>query len=129
MHGITRRSFLAGAATVSALRNISSFAETDVPPAGAIVLEDDRLRALFDRKSGSLLTLENKQSGWRIQDRIQFGAGFRMQVPIPKRHYHFVTEKDNPPRSVEVQPGNNGVTFVWGSLKSPHAGILDITLR
>jgi hypothetical protein len=126
---ITRRSFLAGAAAVSAFRNIPSFAGMDAPPADAIVLENDRLRAVFDRKYGSLLTLENRQTGWRIEDRTPYGVAFRMQAPLPDRHYHFITEKDNPLGSTEVQAGGSAANFVWRNLKSPHADTLDITLR
>ena len=99
------------------------------PPADSIVLENDQVRAVFDRKFGSLLTLENKQTGWRVQDRSQFGAGFRMHVPLPEQRTNFVTEKENPLQSAEMHPGSSGVTFVWSNLASPHAGTLDITLR
>src|ERR1039458_7004509 len=129
MARITRRSFLAGATAVSAFRNLQSFAGPDAVPGDAIVLENDRLRAVFDRKYGSLLTLENKPTGWHVQDRTQYGSAFRMQVPMPDRHFNFITEKDNPLESAEVQAGGSAANFVWGNLKSPHAGTLDITLR
>ncbi len=129
MARITRRSFLAGAAAVSAFRNLPSLAGTNVPPADAIVLENDHLRAVFDRNYGSLLTLENKKTGWRIEDRTQYGSAFRMHVPLSDRHYNFITEKDNPLQGAEVQGGSGAVSFVWRDLKSPHAGTLDITLR
>ena len=129
MSGITRRSFLASAASISALGNLPSSAKANVPPADSIVLEDEHLKAVFDRQSGALLTLENKQTGWRMQDRGKSGAGFRLQAPLPERHYHFMTEEGNPLQSAEVQPGNHAVTFVWSKLNSPHAGVLDITLR
>ena len=127
MAGITRRSFLAGAAAVSAFRKMPSFAETDATD--TIVLENDRLRAVFDRKYGSLLTLENRQTGWRVEDRAQYGSAFRLQAPLADRHYHFITEKDNPLESVEVETGGSAAHFVWSHLQSPHAGTLDITLR
>ncbi len=129
MARITRRSFLAGAAAASAFRNVPSFAQTDAPPTDAIVLENDRLRVVFDRKYGSLLTLEHVQTGWRAQDRTPYGAAFRLQAPMPDRHYHFITEKDNPVESAEVESGGCAAHFVWSHLKSPHAGILEITLR
>jgi len=129
MARITRRTFLAGAAAASAFCNIPSFAGMDAPPADAIVLENDRLRAVLDRKYGSLLTLENKQTGWRIEDRSQYGSAFRMDVPLPDRHYHVITERDNPLESAEVQAGGSAAHFVWRNLKSPHAGTLDIILR
>ena len=129
MARITRRSFLAGAAAVRAFRNLPSFAGPDAAPGDAIVLENDRLRAVFDRKYGSLLTLENKPTGWHVQDRTQYGSAFRMQVPMPDRHFNFITEKDNPLESAEVQAGGSAANFVWGNLKSAHAGTLDITLR
>jgi hypothetical protein len=94
-----------------------------------LALENSRLRAVFDRKYGSLLTLENKQTGWRIEDRASYGSAFRMQAPMPDRHYHFITEKDNPLASVEAPAGTNAINFVWSNLKSPHAGTLAITLR
>jgi len=123
MSGITRRSFLVGAASISALGNLPSPARADAPPADTIVLEDEHLRVVFDRQYGSLLTLENKQTGWRVQDRSQFGAGFRMHVPLPERRTSFVTEKENPLQSAEMHPESSGVTFLWGKLKSPHAPI------
>jgi hypothetical protein len=114
---------------MSALGNLPSPSGADAAPADTIVLEDGHLRAVFDRQYGSLLTLENKQTGWRVQDRSQFGAGFRMHVPLPERRTHFVTEKENPLESAETHAGMSGVTFLWSKLKSPHAGTLDITLR
>jgi hypothetical protein len=72
---------------MSALGNLPSPARADTPPADTIVLEDGHLSAVFDRQYGSLLTLENKQIGWRVQDRSQFGAGFRMHVPFLERRY------------------------------------------
>ena len=125
MAKITRRSFLASAAAVGAFRNIPSFAGTDDPPADAIVLENDRLRAVFDRKYGSLLTLENKQTGWRIQDRTPYGAAFRLQAPMPDRHYHFITEKDNPVESAEVRSGRQRRQFRLAQSPEPtcrHSG-------
>ena len=128
MIGISRRTFLAGAAGMGTLGALPSPARPD-PPADSIILENDQVRAVFDRKYGSLLTFENKQTGWRVQDRSQFGAGFRMHVPLPERRTNFVTEKENPLQSAEMHPGSTGVTFVWSNLASPHAGTLDITLR
>ena len=129
MSGITRRSFIAGAAAVTAVRHLPSFVPADASAAEMIVLENNRLRAAFDRKYGSLLTLENKQTGWRIEDRVQHAAGFRMHVPMPERRYHFITENENPLQSVDVQPESNAANFVWSNIKSPHAGTLEITLR
>ena len=129
MDGITRRSFLVGAAAVGAFGNLQAIARMDAPPTDAIVLENDWAKAAFNRKYGSLLTFENKRTGWRIEDRAPYAAAFRMQAPMPDRHYHFITERDNPVESAEVQAGGSTANFVWSNLKSPHAGILDITLR
>ncbi len=129
MSGFTRRSFLASAASMAALEGLPSLTRAQASPSDAIVLEDARLRAVFDRKYGSLLTLENKQTGWRIQDRSEFGAGFRLHVPLPERGYHFISEKGNPVNHTEWQPGANEVAFVWRELRSSQAGTLDITLR
>lgn len=129
MSKITRRSFLAGTASVGALGSLPFHARVDVPLKDPIVLENDNLRVVFDRRSGSLLTLENKRTGWRMQDRPQFGAAFRMYVPLPGRRGHFVTENENPLQSVDLDQANNRVTFEWSHLKSPHGGNLDITLH
>jgi len=129
MRTITRRGFLAGAASISALGSLPGLARSEDSTGGAIVLEDNHVRAVFDRKSGALLLLENKRTGWRVQDRAQFAAAFRIQVPLPERHYHFITEADNPVQSIETDAGNKSVTFVWSNLNSAHAGVLDITLR
>ena len=131
MSGITRRSFLAGstAVSVSALGSWPSLATAQTTPPETIVLEDDHLRAVFDHKYGFLLTLESKKTGWRMQDRGQFGAAFRMYVPLPERRGHFFTEKGNPVGGAEMQRDNAGVTFLWNKLRSPEAGQLDITLR
>ena len=76
MARITRRSFIAGAAAVGMFRNLPSVARPVTGPGDAIVLENDRLRAAFDRKFGSLLSLQNKQTGWHVQDRSQYGSAF-----------------------------------------------------
>jgi hypothetical protein len=114
---------------MSALPNLPSFARAKDSHDDDIVLEDDHLRAVFDRKYGSLLALENKQTGWRMQDRSQFGAAFRMYVPLPERRGHFFSEKENPLQRVELHPGNRCASFLWGNLHSPLTGTLEITLR
>jgi len=64
-----------------------------------------------------------------MQDRGQFGAAFRLYVPLPERRGHFFTEKENPVESAEMQRDNASVTFLWNKLRSPEGGQLDITLR
>ena len=128
MSRITRRSFLAGAATVGALSGVPSVARSEAVPAEPLVLENDRLRVVFDRRYGSLLSLENRDTGWHVQDRARFGSAFRLQVPMPDRHYHFVTEKSNPVESVQLLSATSA-EVVWSHLASPNAGELDITLR
>ena len=129
MAKITRRSFLAGAAAASALGKMPSFARTVAPAADTLVLENAHLQAVFDRKNGALLTLQNLETGWRVEDRARYGAAFRLQAPLPDRHYHFLTEQENPVESAEVEAGGSAAHFVWRNLRSPHAGTLDITLR
>ena len=117
MDTITRRSFLASAAAIGAFRNLPALGGTDASPADAIVLENDRLRAVFDRKYGSLLSFENKQTGWHIEDRPQYGAAFRMQVPLPDRHYNFITEKEVPPPKL-IRGVEHMADLVLGQMKA-----------
>lgn len=129
MGKITRRSFLAGTTSMGALGSLPFHTKADVTLKDPIVLENDNLRVVFDRQLGSLLTFENKRTGWRMQDRHQFGTAFRMYVPLPGRRGNFITENENPLQSVELDQANNHVTFVWSHLKSPYVGNLDITLH
>jgi hypothetical protein len=92
MPEITRRSFLIGATAVGALCHTKAYGSPGDLPDGAIVLENDHLKAEFDRKYGSLLTLENKQTGWRgklssLGNQLRFAAAPRGSEGVRKQKY------------------------------------------
>ncbi len=90
------------------------------------ILENDLLRAEFDPKSGALVALTSRASGWPIHRRPELGRSFRLLVPLPDRRNNPVYgEKQAPPRA-DYDPAAQRLTFTWDGLVSEHGGKLDL---
>ena len=120
---IDRRTFL-GAALALAARGSEA---RSGGAGGFATLENERLRVDFDRGRGTILSIIDKQSGWRVQGDSD-AAAFRLHVPLPERRAHFLTESDA--RRVHVEPLADGtsVRLSWSAFESPLAGALPITV-
>ncbi|MGH9615090.1 MAG: DUF6259 domain-containing protein [Acidobacteriaceae bacterium] len=128
---MNRRSFLSGLVSCAALDVLQhpEARAVAVSDSAVVSLEDEQVRWTFDRQSGALLLLENKQTGWRIQNGPTHSSGFRLHVPLPNRSVHFVTEKGNPLADLKVAADGKSLEMTWAELRTPHAGRLDITIR
>ncbi len=97
-------------------------------PAGAIVLEDDKVLAAFDGDSGALTRLESKPKHWVIERRPELGVSFRLFAPLPQRRYNPVLGQKQ--HAAEVKKvSENEVRLRWKDLVSEHGGVLPITLN
>lgn len=94
-----------------------------------IVLENEHLRAEFDRVSGALLSLHHKPTAWAVQNRAPWGESFRAFVPAAGRNYNPVPGVDNRLSSFDLAEGGNHLVLVWEGWETEYAGRQDITLR
>lgn len=103
--------------------------------AGTISLENDRIAATFDAKSGALVGLVNKASGWKIMDRAVLGQSFELLLPLEgkemtEQDYRFNVVKGIEQQAPVVERSGDRIVFTWSNLKSPHlAEPVDVTFR
>jgi hypothetical protein len=95
----------------------------------AIVLQNDRLSVAFDERTGALVKLENKLTGWNWQTEARLGESFNLFVPTPERSYNPVLGARNVLTSFQKSADGNSLELVWSGLESEYQGKLDITLR
>ena len=95
---------------------------------GGYVLETDQLKAVFDKETGSLLSLTNKLTDWQIQKRPQLALSFELLVPAPEKRNNPVLGSKQKLFSAVMSSDKQSITFTWKNLQSERAGILDITL-
>jgi len=94
-----------------------------------IIIENDILKATFDRKNGALIGLLSKLSGWSIHRRRELGLSFSMLVPLEERRNNLILGLKQRAPAVEVDCGGNRIVFVWEKLQSEYGGQLDITFK
>ena len=93
-----------------------------------IVLENSRIRAGFDARTGALTELIAKDSGWTIQRRHELGLSFQMLLPLPDRRNNPVLGADQDAPEID-RPDDNRLVITWRNLESKHGGQHDITFR
>lgn len=133
---MNRRTFgkLAGLAALTGLAEgpkatAQDMPHPELPQLGAeVVLEDAELLVAFDSLSGALVRMVRKSSGWTIERRPEFGASFRLLVPLSKRRDNFVLGAKQKASRVE-KAGNNQVHLRWENLESEHGGRLPIVIN
>ena len=82
----------------------------------------DGIQLAIDRCTGALARVESKETGWRVTDRYDLAAGFRLLIPLPGRRNNLAYgEQQDPP---EIQPGSSGeeITLYWRQVRSEHGG-------
>ena len=94
-----------------------------------ITLENSDVTLGFDAVSGALIEIENKHTGWQIQQSPELGESFRLFAPTPERSYSPVLGARNHLTSIEKSKDGRSLTMVWKSLVSEYRGTLDITLK
>ncbi len=131
-----RRTFnkIAGLAAVGALAEGSELKGAPIngaPPGAAsdseVILQDREFLVAFDATSGALTRFERLTTHWRIEQRPELGASFRLLAPLPHRRDNFVLgEKQRATKVVKVS--EHEVQLQWKNLHSEHGGVLPITL-
>jgi hypothetical protein len=126
---MNRRTFnkLASLAAIGAAAESSDLIAQTSAAASEIVLEDNQLRVAFDRETGALTRMEEKQMGWIIERRPELGVSFRLLVPMPGRRDNFVFGQKQKAASVR-KVAEDRVELLWENLWSEHAGKLPITI-
>ena len=99
------------------------------PVSGRVAsIENDDVRVVFDAVSGALIELENKRTGWNIQQSPELAESFRIFAPTPDRSYSPVLGARNRLSSIEKSADGHTLTLVWKSLQSEYRGTLSLTL-
>ena len=99
------------------------------PVSGRVAsIENDEVRVAFDAVSGALVQLQNRRTGWNVQQSPELAESFRIFAPTSDRSYNPVLGARNRLASIEKSPDGRTLTLVWTSLQSEYRGILDITL-
>ncbi|MFH1005918.1 MAG: DUF6259 domain-containing protein [Candidatus Latescibacterota bacterium] len=92
-----------------------------------IVLKNSTTQAVFDRKTGALISLSSEKSGWKIHERKELGLSFRMVVPILERRNNQILGEKQPVADLHLDRENERLTLQWSHLLSEHGGVLDIS--
>ena len=91
------------------------------------ILENDTVRAEFDEKTGALLSLEHKPTGWHVQQRAELALSFRLLVPLPDKRNNLVHGPKQKLASFARSADGKTLTFVWSNLQGEFGPPLDIT--
>lgn len=94
----------------------------------SIVLENEKIRAEFDPRTGALVELLARDTGWAVQRRHELGLSFQMILPLPQRRNNPIMGNEQDAPEIDT-PDASTVTFTWRDLNSQHGGEHDITFR
>jgi hypothetical protein len=92
-------------------------------------LENSHLSAEFDAKTGALVSLIHKATGWTIQGRETLAASFRLVVPLPDRLLNVVDGVKQSVTSARENSENGRLMFSWEGVESENGGALDVRLE
>jgi hypothetical protein len=91
-----------------------------------LVLENEAVKAVFDRNTGRMVSLVAKKTDWQLQRRRYLSRSFRLSVPVPGRRDNCVYGERQSQCSVEISNNNKKITFTWNKLTSECDKNLDI---
>ena len=94
-----------------------------------IILEDGKVRAVFNAENGALVEFRDKVSGWDIIKKPEHGFSFRLLVPITDRRNNPVEGISQNPPGVRVRGDGMGLEMDWEKVRSLHGGEHDISFR
>lgn len=94
----------------------------------AIVLNNERIRAEFDSRTGALIELLAKDTGWALQRRHELGLSFQMLLPLAQRRNNPIMGNEQEAPNID-RPDENSLVLTWRNLKSRHGGQHEITFR
>lgn len=88
------------------------------PKAEDIVLENSHIKAVFDGKSGALVRLDDKNSGWNIMERRVLGQSFEILLPMEGKEMTDEDKRFNVVKGIEqkdpvIERTSDGVIFTW----------------
>ena len=116
---------------VSGCRTNSGPSESVTPyvyPEG-LILENENTKAIFSKETGALLCFENKQTGWKVQNRPELAISFNLMVPMKEKRANYVLGKKQKLVKYELSDDKKTISFFWEKLTSEFAGELDIKLK
>ncbi len=93
-------------------------------PMDNIKLENDILKVEFDGKTGSLVHMRNKKTGWIIEKRKQLAQSFKMWVPTTDRSDNSILGKEHALSSYDLK--GDKLILEWKNLNSTTVSNLDI---
>jgi len=108
------------------LTEVPALMEKDRVP---LVLENELLKAEFDRKTGRFVSLVSKKTGWQIQGRAYLSRSFRLAVPMPGRKDNCVYGERQVLKNIELSGDQQRITFTWSNLTSDCGQELDIEFQ
>jgi hypothetical protein len=89
--------------------------------ADCLHLADRGIRLAIDRRTGAIAQLESTETGWRVQDRPELAAGFRLLIPLPGRRNNLAYgEQQEPPEIQQVT--SSEIVLSWRRVRSQHGG-------
>ncbi len=100
---------------------------------GGIVLENDKVKVVFDGGNGAMLYLESKAAGWVIMGRECLAQSFELLLPMEGREMTDEDKRYNVVKGIEqadpeIESDGSSVTFTWSGLKTEFMkDIADIT--
>lgn len=99
------------------------------PSAPTFSLENQKMLLEFDSRSGALIKILAKDTGWKILDRSELGLSFRLLVPVSDelRNNQVHGEKQSLSH-LNVSEDRLSAQFSWENLVSDRVGILPIKL-
>ncbi|MFD7027319.1 DUF6259 domain-containing protein [Streptomyces sp. NPDC059917] len=85
-------------------------------------LSGDGIRVAIDRRTGALARVESTGTGWRVTDRTELAAGFRLLIPLPGRRNNPADGVRQDPPEIRVDPSGGAITLSWRRVRSEHGG-------
>jgi hypothetical protein len=92
-------------------------AETD-----CLHLAGKGIRLAIDRGTGAIARLESTETGWRVTDRPELAAGFRLLIPLPGRRNNLALGEQQEPPQIE-QVTDSEIVLSWRQVRSQHGGV------
>jgi len=93
-------------------------------PQYKILLENDIVKVEFDKKTGTLVYMEYKKTGWIIENRQELAQSFKMWVPTNDRRDNSILGKEHELSGYNLK--ENKLILEWENLNSTTTKNLDI---
>lgn len=94
-----------------------------------IVLENNKIKVVFNSESGAIEKFTSKITGWKIEKRSELALSFSMNVPLPNQRFNPVLGNNQKQAAVEINEEEKMITFIWENLQSEKGGQLNISFQ